>query len=126
MKVLLYAIRLIALLMIVNGLNFLVDPAAAAEGLGMPLLDGEGRSTQIGDLSAFFLATGTLAAMGTYRGQFHWLYGAALLLGLAAVGRTLSSVLHGAPLVPAIAFEVVCTIVLLVGASRLPEGGEGR
>ena len=124
MKILLYAIRLIALLMIVNGLNWLVDPAAAAEGLGMPLLDGAGRSTQIGDLSSFFLVTGTLAAMGTYRGQVHWLYGAALLLGLAAVGRTLSWLLHGAPLVAPIAFEVVCTAVLLAGASRLPREGE--
>jgi len=36
-------------LLAISGVGWLSDPATAAEGLGMPLLEGIGRSTQIGD-----------------------------------------------------------------------------
>ena len=53
-------IRIVAalpgVLFAIQGLNWIIDPSAAAEGLGMPLLEGIGRSTQIGDLAAFFFA----------------------------------------------------------------------
>ena len=36
------------------GLQWLIDPTSAANGLGMVLLSGSWFSTQIGDLSKFF------------------------------------------------------------------------
>ena len=39
-------------LFFLNGLNWIVYPASAAESLGMPLLNGLGLSTQIGDLGS--------------------------------------------------------------------------
>lgn len=121
MKILLYAIRFVALILLVSGLNWILDPVDAAKQLGMPLLEGLGRSTQIGDFSAFFLAAGTMAAMGTYRGQTHWLYGSALLLGFAAIGRTLAAVVHGAPFAHWIAVELIGAVLLVAGARKLPE-----
>ena len=41
-------------MMFVMGLRWLVDPSGAAAGIGMPVLDGLARSSQIGDLGAFF------------------------------------------------------------------------
>ena len=41
-----------------QGLGWLIDPERAAAGLGMALLDGLGRSTQVGDFASFFLTAG--------------------------------------------------------------------
>lgn len=72
-----------------QGVLWLVAPARAAAGLGMPLLDGVGRSTQIGDLSIFFLVAGGLMALGSRPGRARWLLVPAVLIGGAAVTRTL-------------------------------------
>ena len=72
-------------LLLVSGVGWLTDPAAAAEGLGMPLLEGIGRSTQIGDFAAFFLAGSAMVLIGAWTVRTGWLLAAALLVGGAAV-----------------------------------------
>ena len=52
------------LVMLLLGVGWVTDPAGAAEGLGMPLLEGAGRSTQIGDFGSFFLAGFVMVVMG--------------------------------------------------------------
>jgi hypothetical protein len=104
-----------------NGLGWLFRPAWAAENLGMPLLDGVARSTQIGDLGAFFLGTSVLILVGVFAGRPQWLQGAALLVGSAALVRTIAWAFHGADL--ALAFivpEIVMAAVLVFGAARIP------
>ncbi len=106
-----------ALLMALTAVSWLVDPAGAALSLGMPLLDGIGRSTQVGDFSAFFVAVTTFCVLGIIKQQPTWLYSAAVLLGLAAVMRTFAWAVHGAAFAAApIAVEVVSTALLLVSA----------
>ncbi len=56
-------------LFFINGVMWLIYPAASAEALGMSLLSGEGLSTQIGDLSSFFLVLGGFMLLGTYTKQ---------------------------------------------------------
>ena len=64
----LFALRLLTMLsglgLLVFGLGWWVHPAAAAAMLGANLLEGTGRSTQIGDSGAFFIGAGTLLAWG--------------------------------------------------------------
>ena len=57
-RVLTIVLVLPALLFIVMGLRWLVDPAGVAPGLGVTLETGLGLSSQIGDLSSFFLVAG--------------------------------------------------------------------
>ena len=52
---------------LIQGINWIVIPAAAAEALGMPLLDGLGRSSQVGDMASFFLTIGTMSLLGAAR-----------------------------------------------------------
>ncbi|MFP6663297.1 MAG: hypothetical protein VCC00_03740 [Deltaproteobacteria bacterium] len=112
--------QLLALFFLVQGLNWIIDPRGAAASLGMPLLDGIGRSTQIGDFAAFFLSVGTMIAMGTYPGQAQWLYGGALLLGLAAIMRTMAALVHGADFaVMPITIETLCAVFLCVAVGKL-------
>ena len=71
--------------MLLNGVGFVLDPGQVAMSLGMPLLEGLGRSTQIGDIGAFFLTCAWCVFYGSYRSSSSWLGAGALLLGLAAV-----------------------------------------
>lgn len=110
---------IVGLLFVVQAAQWIVAPGAAAEGLGMPLLDGVGRSTQIGDIGALFVALGVLTLMGAYRSSPQWLRAAAVLIGAAAVLRTLAWLLHGAPFTAAfVGVEVVVAGLLLFAAQR--------
>jgi hypothetical protein len=118
------AVRIVAglpgVIMIVSGLRWLIDPAAAAAEIGMPLLeDATARSSQIGDLGAFFLAAGVMILLGVIRRQAVWLHAGALLVGGAAVCRTLAWMFQGAAFVaPLIAVEAVMASLLLFAAWR--------
>ena len=59
------SILLLGALFALQGLAWLVDPTRVAAGLGMVLLDGLGRSTQIGDFASFFAMAGILMILGS-------------------------------------------------------------
>ena len=109
-----------AILLLMMGLRILIDPAGGLGELGMPLLDGLGRSTQIGDLGSFFISSAILILLGVFTGRREWLYAPALVLGLTAVFRLWATVGHDAALaVQQIAVELVVTCLLLFAASRI-------
>ena len=104
---------------LIQGINWIAKPGAAAEALGMPLLDGIARSTQIGDMASFFVALGTMSLLGAVRMNPLWLHAAALLLGGAAVMRTLAWLFHDAAFAGVfIGVEVVSAGALVLVASR--------
>lgn len=103
-----------------QGIGWLVDPARVAAGLGMPLLDGVARSTQVGDLAIFFLVAGVTMMLGTRPGRSEVLYFPAALIGGAAITRTLAWALQGADFAAFfIAVEVIVGLTLIQGARRL-------
>ena len=61
------AIRIIAglvgLMLFVMGLRWLVDPGGAAAEIGMEVLEGLARSSQIGDLGAFLSSVAGLRSL---------------------------------------------------------------
>ena len=96
-------------------LGWLMDPATAAAGLAMPLLEGMGGNTQIGDFTSFFFTAGLFACIGAYRAEYTWLYASISLLGSAAIFRSLAVVAHGSdPLTMAIIFEIIMTAILIL------------
>lgn len=103
-----------------QGIGWLVAPQRAAAGLGMPLLDGLGRSTQVGDFAAFFLAAGVAMLLGSRPGRARVLFFPAALIGGAAITRTIAWALHGADFAWLfIAIELATAILLLNAAQRL-------
>ena len=119
-KVLRVVVALPAILFMVMGIRWVVAPAGMAPELGMPLLEGAGLSTQIGDLGGFFVALSCYILIGIITQKRSWLYAAALLLGLTAVFRVLAWLLHGASFAgESIGVEVVVTALLLFAASRI-------
>ncbi|MFT4920184.1 MAG: hypothetical protein ACJA1T_000569 [Zhongshania aliphaticivorans] len=110
-----------AIIFIVTGLQFLLDPAAAVKQFGMPLLDGVGRSSQIGDMAGFFLTCGLCVLIAVSTGKRVWFYPAAMLTSITAMGRILAWLLHDAALaINLIAPEIIFTALFLFAASRLP------
>ena len=93
------------------GLGWWVHPAAAAEMLGAALLDGTGRSTQIGDSGAFFIGAGAPLAIGALRKQATLVLVGACLVGLVIPGRVLSATMHGGAWTPD---EILGECVILV------------
>jgi len=102
-----------------QGLAWIVAPGRAAERLGMPLLDGLGRSTQVGDFAAFFLTAGVTMIVGSRPGRARLLFVPAGMLACAAVVRTLAWLVHGAPFAFTFVFvEVLAAALLYEFAAR--------
>ncbi|HVM98283.1 MAG TPA: hypothetical protein VMT89_17945 [Candidatus Acidoferrales bacterium] len=101
-----------------QGIGWLVAPERAAAGLGMPVLDGLGRSTQFGDFAAFFLVLGGSIVAGVRKGQARLLNIPAVLLGCAAFGRTAAWLFHGADFAALFIFVEVAASALLFAAAR--------
>ncbi|MEM9758933.1 MAG: hypothetical protein AAF933_06855 [Pseudomonadota bacterium] len=97
-----------------------MNPETAAEGLGMALQDGVGRSSQIGDTAALFITTGSCALIGMASRQRVWFYPAAMLMCLTALGRLLAWLLHDAAFATElIAAELVFATIFLVASRKL-------
>ena len=124
-KIALRAIVLLCgVLFIVTGLRWLLAPAGVAPEFGLVLSSGIGLSSQIGDMSAFFLTLGVCILMGLITQRAIWYYPPIILLSLTAVGRLLAWLLHDAALaMNLIAPEVIVALILLIASRRLPAPG---
>ena len=102
------------------GIIWWLQPATAAEVLGASLLDGTGRSTQIGDSGAFFIGAGGLLALGAIRNHAALVISGGLLVGLVIPGRVLSVTTHGGAWTPdEITGEFIVSIVALLTAAAV-------
>lgn len=106
------------------GLAWLIAPGFASAQMRMPLLDGEGLSTQIADLAVFFLVMGGSIAAALWTKRALWLYAPIMMLTLAAAGRFLAWAAHGAALpLDMIAVELVVAAILLALARGMSAEG---
>ena len=111
---------LLGTLFLINGLQWIIAPANIAAQLGMPLLEGVGLSTQIGDMGSFFKTVGAMTLIGALSQTRYWFYAPSMLLLVAALFRTLSTAIYGAPFVlPAIFVEISVGLFLIFAGSRI-------
>jgi hypothetical protein len=91
----------------------------------MTYLDGIGRSTQVGDFSAFFVFLVIMCVMGVITQTGHYLRSAGLLLLLTAIFRTTAWALYSAELATTfIVAELVMAGLLFFSASRIGQQAE--
>ena len=120
-KILQVLVLLPAILFMVIGLRWLVAPAGVAPMFGLTLADGVGLSSQVGDMSAFFLTVGICMLAALVSGNRSWYYPPVLLLLLTAIGRLLAWLVHDAALaMDMIGIEILVSVILLVASRRLP------
>ena len=121
-KVLKILVLLPAILVLVTGLRWLVAPAGVAPMFGLTLDQGVGLSSQVGDMSAFFITLASCMLIALISGRRSWYYPAIMLLSITAVGRVLAWLVHDATFaLDLIAPEVIVSVILLVASRRLPE-----
>ena len=110
----------IGALMAATAAGWLLDPETAAGSLGMSYMDGLGRSTLVGDMSAF-LSFWLSCVLPERLPELATTYGSAgLLLLLAAVFRTTAWALHGADFATTfIVFEIVMAGLLFFCAAKI-------
>jgi len=126
-KVLSVVLVLAAFVFVVLGAGWLIVPAVVAPQLGMPLLEAEGLSTQIGDLASFFLTLGGCILIAQFSGNHFWFYPPIMLLGLAAFGRVIAWLFHSAALTyEMIAVEAAVVALLVFALRRSAVPGTGR
>ena len=114
-------VLLFGILFLLTGLRWLLAPAGIAPDFGLALGSGIGLSSQVGDMSAFFLTLGVCMLTGLTTQRSVWYYPPIMLLLLTAVGRVLAWLLHDAALATQlIAPEVMVSLVLLFASRRLP------
>jgi hypothetical protein len=121
-KVLQVLVLLPAILFMVTGVRWLVAPAGVAPMFGLTLEQGVGLSSQVGDMSGFFLTLGSCMLIALISGRRTWYYPAIMLLLITAVGRILAWLVHDATLaLDLIGPELVVSAILVVASFRLPE-----
>ena len=120
-RILSVLVLLPAVLFLVTGLRWLIDPAGIAPEFGLVLGEGLGLSSQVGDMSGFFLTLGICMLVALVSGRSAWYDLPALLLMLTAVGRVIAWLLHDAALASQIGVEVVVAMILLVASRRLAQ-----
>jgi hypothetical protein len=120
LRVLKAVVVLIAVLFVVNGMSWLVDPAASAARLGMVLQEGVGLSSQIGDLAAFFIVLGSSTLVAVITLNRTWFYPPIVLLGCAAAGRVIAWLVHDAALaLDMILVEMLVACLLFLASRKL-------
>ena len=115
-------VMLPGLLFVMMGARWLVDPAGAAPTLGLTLESGLGLSSQVADLSGFFLVAGLSILIAVVTRNRTWFYPPVMLMLIAAAGRLIAWIAHGAAFAPQmIVVEILIAVLLLVASRYLPE-----
>jgi len=97
------------------GATWWYQPETAAGLLGASLLDGTGRTAQIGDSGAFFIGVGVLMLWGAVRQRALFVLIGGGLVGLVAPGRILSATLHGgAVTTPEVVVECIIFLIAVI------------
>jgi hypothetical protein len=89
-KILKVLVALPAVLFVTMGVRWLVNPAGIAPDFSFSLATGVGLSSQVGDMSAYFLMLGVCMLTALVSGQRVWYYPPIILLSLTAVGRVIA------------------------------------
>lgn len=119
-KLLLLLTLLTGLLFTLTGVQWWVMPDAVAPQFGLTLDTGLGLSSQIGDMSAFFLLLGFCAFMALVTRRGVWYTPAIVLLVLTAIGRIIAWVVHGAAFATdQIALELLVAVIYWLAARSL-------
>jgi hypothetical protein len=126
-KVLKLLVLLPAILFMVTGVRWLVAPAGIAPDFGLTLAEGVGRSSQIGDMTGYFLTLGSCMLLALISERRIWFYPPMMLLAVTALGRIVAWLLHDASLASSqITLEVVVAVILLLASRRLPQATSSR
>ena len=89
---------ILGVVLAIIALRWILFPEDSANSLGMVLLDGAGRNTQIRDFTALFASTSIFCFLSITTRQYQWIFSSGIVFSLIALISVLASQLHDAPL----------------------------
>ena len=89
---------ILGLVLAIIALRWILSPEDSANALGMVLLDGAGKNTQIRDFTALFASTSIFCFISITTRQYQWIFSSGIVFLLIALISVLASQLHDAPL----------------------------
>ena len=89
---------ILGLVLAIIALRWILSPEDSANALGMVLLDGAGKNTQIRDFTALFASTSIFCFLSITTRQYQWIFSSGIVFSLIALISVLASQLHDAPL----------------------------
>ena len=89
---------ILGVVLAIIALRWIISPEDSANSLGMVLLDGAGRNTQIRDFTALFASTSIFCFLSITTRQYQWIFSSGIVFSLIALISVLASQLHDAPL----------------------------
>ena len=89
---------ILGLVLAIIALRWILSPEYSANALGMVLLDGAGKNTQIRDFTALFASTSIFCFLSITTRQYQWIFSSGIVFSLIALISVLASQLHDAPL----------------------------
>ena len=89
---------ILGVVLAIIALRWILSPEDSANSLGMVLLDGAGRNTQIRDFTALFASTSIFCFISITTRQYQWIFSSGIVFLLIALTSVLASQLHDAPL----------------------------
>lgn len=99
------------------------SPTQLGAMLGLGALSPLGLNALRADLGSFFLASAIACALALFAKRPNWLWGAALLYGLAVTARLIGVIVDGPPegIASAMIVELVLVALLVIGAKKLSQ-----
>ncbi|MES1989598.1 MAG: DUF4345 family protein [Pseudomonadota bacterium] len=115
-------VALAGLFSLLMGVQAFLTPVELGQMLGLGALSPLGQNALRADIGSFFLVSAAAAALALFAKRPHWLYGAALLYGLAVTGRLIGVLVEGAPegVAMPMLVELVLVALFVFGAKKLP------
>jgi len=108
---------LLGFVLLILGVQWIIDPQAAAEGLALLYFEGEGRNTLIRDFTAFFLGTSLMCFLGLLTKNYQYMVCVAIIFVIALVANIYAGVAHGAPMIVSAAIsELIFSIMAITSA----------
>ena len=108
---------LLGFVLLILGVQWVVDPQAAAEGLALLYFEGEGRNTLIRDFTAFFLGTSFMCFLGLLTKNYQYMVSVTIIFIIAFAANVYAGIAHGAPmLVTAAISELIFSIMAITSA----------
>ena len=89
---------ILGVVLAIIALRWILSPEDSANSLGMVLLDGAGRNTQIRDFTALFASTSIFCFISITTRQYQWIFSSGIVFLLIALISVLASQIHDAPL----------------------------
>ena len=89
---------ILGLVLAIIALRWILSPEDSANSLGMVLLDGAGKNTQIRDFTALFASTSIFCFLSIVTRQYQWIFSVGLIYLIVAITSIYASFFFDAPI----------------------------